>query len=377
MLYQRTDISGIALSGTVRPVSNDGSHLVVEGLSKRYGDTPAVDAVDLSIGQGEFVTLLGDSGCGKTTLLRMIAGFTAPDGGRIMSRGVDVTHLAPAARRMGFVFQSYALFPTKTAEENIGFAPRMSGKPRADIRNRVRELAEMVEIDRLLDRYPHELSGGQQQRVALARALAAEPDMLLLDEPMSALDARIRAKLRTELRGLVDRLGMTALYVTHDQEEALAMSDRVAVMRAGRIEQIGTPDLIYHRPASRFVAEFVGVSNILQAKVAPGGLLVGDAHWPSSLVCEAGDGETVNVMIRPEHMLPAEPGTPGSLNGVVESVTFLGSTVRLAINCTGGLKIIAEHASTSPFARLERHAPIAIQPDLTHLVLLDQPAKGC
>ncbi|UXN76050.1 ABC transporter ATP-binding protein (plasmid) [Devosia sp. A8/3-2] len=206
------------------------------------------------------MTLLGDSGCGKTTLLRMIAGFTSPDTGRIWRQDADVTHMPPADRRMGFVFQSYALFPTKTAAQNIAFAPRMAGKRRAEVAQRVEQWATLVEIDRLLDRYPHELSGGQQQRVALARALAAEPEILLLDEPMSALDARIRAKLRSELRGLVDRLGMTALYVTHDQEEALALSDRVAVMRAGRIEQVGTPGEIYHRPRSRFVAEFIGTS---------------------------------------------------------------------------------------------------------------------
>lgn len=350
----------------------DGSHLVVRELCKRFGETLAVNHVDLTIGRGEFVTLLGDSGCGKTTLLRMIAGFATPDGGTIVRDDEDVTHLAPAARRMGFVFQSYALFPTKTAEQNIGFAPRMAGRPRAEIRDRVRQLAEMVEIDTLLDRYPHELSGGQQQRVALARALASEPEMLLLDEPMSALDARIRAKLRAELRGLVDRLGMTTLYVTHDQEEALAMSDRVAVMRAGRIEQIGTPDEIYHRPRSRFVAEFIGASNIVSAIASSEGLTVDGRLWPLALPAGVAPGESVTAMIRPEHVEPASPDEPGAMTGIVDALTFLGSTIRLVVSLSSGFRLIAEQASTSPWAGLARHAPVTIRPDLRHLVLLDR-----
>lgn len=364
------------INDTSRPVRLDGSHLVVEAARKQFGEAVAVDKVNLAIEQGEFVTLLGDSGCGKTTLLRMIAGFTTPDSGRILRNEEDVTHLAPAARRMGFVFQSYALFPTKTAEQNIGFGPRMMGRSRADIRDRVRQLAEMVEIDRLLDRYPHELSGGQQQRVALARALACEPEILLLDEPMSALDARIRAKLRTELRGLVDRLGMTALYVTHDQEEALALSDRVAVMRAGRIEQIGTPHEIYHRPGSRFVAEFIGVSNILTAKAAAEGVIIDDAvrPLPMELPGDITSDETVTVMIRPEHFLPCAPDAPGALAGTVQSVAFLGSTVRLSIVCKTGLNIVAEGPSTSHWATLERHSPVAVLPDYRHLVLLERKA---
>ncbi len=356
-----------------RPVDRDGPHLVVEGLAKRFGGFTAVDRVDLEIGLGEFVTLLGDSGCGKTTLLRMIAGFAAPDGGRILRHGEDVTYLAPAARRMGFVFQSYALFPTKTAEQNIAFAPRMAGRPRGEIRRRVRELAEIVEIDRLLDRYPHEMSGGQQQRVALARALAAQPEILLLDEPMSALDARIRAKLRAELRGLVDRLGITTLYVTHDQEEALAMSDRVAVMRAGRIEQIGTPNEIYHRPVSRFVADFIGVSNILNGTAATRGVVVNRALWDFALPGSVAEGQSVTIMIRPEHMLPCGFDDPGAICGTVEAVTFLGSTLRAVIKCPGNLKLIAEQPSTSAWAGLHRHAAIAVKPDLAQLVLLDRP----
>ncbi|UXN67973.1 ABC transporter ATP-binding protein (plasmid) [Devosia neptuniae] len=330
-----------------RLAQKGGPHLRVEKLSKSFGDTRAVDAVELSIAKGEFVTLLGDSGCGKTTLLRMIAGFTSPDTGRIWRQDADVTHMPPADRRMGFVFQSYALFPTKTAAQNIAFAPRMAGKRRAEVAQRVEQLATLVEIDRLLDRYPHELSGGQQQRVALARALAAEPEILLLDEPMSALDARIRAKLRSELRGLVDRLGMTALYVTHDQEEALALSDRVAVMRAGRIEQVGTPGEIYHRPRSRFVAEFIGTSNLMTGTVETGGLRINDLLWPVS-VDGAKIGDLVTVLVRPEHLAIEPGGQSGSIAGTVVSATFLGPTRRLTIRCDDGLHILVEEHRRPP-----------------------------
>ncbi|PXA99489.1 ABC transporter ATP-binding protein [Nostoc sp. 3335mG] len=348
-----------------------GPHLRVEGLSKSFGGTRAVDAVGLTIARGEFVTLLGDSGCGKTTLLRMIAGFTAPDVGRVWRESVDVTHMPPAMRRMGFVFQSYALFPTKTAGQNIAFAPRMAGKRRAEVAQRVEELARLVEIDRLLDRYPHELSGGQQQRVALARALAAEPEILLLDEPMSALDARIRAKLRAELRALVDRLGMTALYVTHDQEEALAMSDRVAVMRAGRVEQIGTPGEIYHRPRSRFVAEFIGTSNLLTGTAERGGLRINDAIWPVA-VAGARPGDLVDVLVRPEHFTIGQAGRPGTIAGTVVSATFLGATRRLTVRCDNGLHLLVEEPSTAMAGNRAGSSRVHLLPDYAHVVPLDR-----
>jgi putative spermidine/putrescine transport system ATP-binding protein len=351
-----------------RAAPTGGPHLRISGVSKRFGAAQAVDGVDLTIGAGEFVTLLGDSGCGKTTLLRMIAGFTAPDAGRIWRHDTDVTNSPPADRRMGFVFQSYALFPTKTAGQNIAFAPRMSGLSRVEVQRRVGDLATLVEIAHLLDRYPHELSGGQQQRVALARALAAEPEILLLDEPMSALDARIRSKLRGELRALVDRVGMTALYVTHDQEEALALSDRVAVMRAGRIEQVGTPGEIYHRPRSRFVAEFIGTSNLLTGIIAGGGVRVNGTLWP---VCVAGAriGEAATVLIRPEHLALVAADGPDVLGGVVTGVTFLGATRRVTVRCDGGLDLVVDEPSTRAI-----HGPdgrVRVQPDVAHAVLLD------
>ncbi|KFC68216.1 Putrescine transporter, ATP-binding component of ABC transporter [Devosia sp. LC5] len=357
-----------------RPAQKGGPHLRIDALSKSFGDTRAVDSVGLSIAKGEFVTLLGDSGCGKTTLLRMIAGFTAPDTGRIWRQDIDVTYMPPAARRMGFVFQSYALFPTKTAAQNIAFAPRMAGKRRAEVDQRVRQLATLVEIDQLLDRYPHELSGGQQQRVALARALAAEPEILLLDEPMSALDARIRAKLRTELRGLVDRLGMTALYVTHDQEEALALSDRVAVMRAGRIEQVGTPGEIYHRPRSRFVAEFIGTSNLLAGTVEAGGLRINDALW-SVNTHGARMGDLITVLVRPEHLSIAAVAGADTMTGTVISATFLGATRRLTVRCDNGLHLLVEEPSTAATGNRIGEGRIHLRPDHAHVVPLDREAS--
>jgi len=353
----------------LRSAPLSGPHLRVEGISKRFGDMLAVNAVDLAIDEGEFVTLLGDSGCGKTTLLRMIAGFATPDGGRIWRGGTDVTHAPSAHRRMGFVFQSYALFPTKTAAQNIGFAPRMAGRPRREVAQRVEELAAIVEIDRLLERYPHELSGGQQQRVALARALAAEPEILLLDEPMSALDARIRAKLRTELRGLVDRLGMTTLYVTHDQEEALALSDRVAVMRAGRIEQVGSPGEIYHRPRSRFVAEFIGTSNLLSGTVEAGGLRINGQLWPVATT-GARPGETVCVLVRPEHLRLAADNQPG-MSGTITRSTFLGASRRLTVRCDDGLELVVDQASS---ASADPAGRVRIVPDYINVVPLEPEA---
>ena len=244
----------------------------------------------------------------------------------------------------------------------------MAGRRRRDVAARVEELAALVEIDRLLDRYPHELSGGQQQRVALARALAADPEVLLLDEPMSALDARIRAKLRAELRGLVDRLGMTTLYVTHDQEEALALSDRVAVMRAGRIEQVGTPGEVYHRPTSRFVAEFIGTSNLLTGTVEAGGLQVNGALWPLRLPGLRA-GEVLTVLVRPEHLILGPADAAGAMPGTVVSTTFLGASRRLAVRCDNGLQVLVEEPST---AADDPRGRVSVRPDLPHVVPLDR-----
>ncbi|MDF2999036.1 MAG: potA1 [Xanthobacteraceae bacterium] len=346
-------------------------HLAVRAVRKSYERTVAVDAVSFDLAKGEFVTLLGDSGCGKTTLLRIIAGFVHPDGGQVLREGEDVTNMPPARRRMGFVFQSYALFPTKTVAENIGFA--LIG-PRAARERRIHELAHLVEIDALTARYPHELSGGQQQRVALARALASDPEVLLLDEPMSALDARIRVKLRGELRALVDRLGITTLYVTHDQEEALALSDRVAVMRRGRIEQIGSPADIYHRPASRFVAEFVGVSNLVTGIAVAGGIDAGDEFWPLALPAGTLPGARLTAVYRPEHMALAGDGT--GIPGVIESATFLGGEVRLSIRLGSGRLVIADRPSFEAGGSWPRGTAVSLKPDPMRAAIIADEQAG-
>jgi putative spermidine/putrescine transport system ATP-binding protein len=350
------------------------AQLSIKSITKRYGTTVAVDGVSLDIESGEFITLLGDSGCGKTTLLRIVAGFTSLDSGTVWRDSEEITHLAPKARRMGFVFQSYALFPTKTVADNIGFALRIAGRNRSETAERVQELAQLIELDRLLDRYPHELSGGQQQRVALARALAPRPDVLLLDEPLSALDARIRAKLRQELRSLVDRLGITAIYVTHDQEEALEISDRVAVMRAGRIVQLGTPEDIYLRPQSRFVAEFVGTANLVDGRLTAGGIESHGHIWPVHLPEDAQPGTRATAMFRPEHLSIAAPGE-AALHGIIETMTFLGPSLRLRIALGSGECVLVDCPSGHDHGALRRGEPIGLCADPDHAVLLLEPAS--
>ncbi len=316
----------------------------LRNITKRFGAVTAVDGVSLEIASGEFVCLLGASGCGKTTLLRILAGFTRPDSGEVLANGKRVDLLPPNKREVGFVFQSYALFPTKTVAENIGFGLAVRGRPRAEIAERVAELCELVRLQSMQDRYPHELSGGQQQRVALARALATQPSMLLLDEPLSALDAKIRAHLRGEIRAVVDRLKVTTVYVTHDQEEALSIADRVAVMEAGKFLQVDAPMNIYLRPRQRFVADFVGTSNTLtgrplgENRVEVDGVPL-DAPVPETLRGAA----NVVVCIRPEHVVlhRADGQAPGG-RGTVTTVSFGGPTVRARLSITGGEALIVD-----------------------------------
>src|SRR5215207_9644392 len=248
-----------------------GAALRAIGLEKVYGTATAVDGIDLDARPGEFVSLLGPSGCGKTTSLRLIAGLERPDAGRIVIDGQDVTRLSPQSRGLGMVFQSYALFPNLSAYENIAFALRVRRRPKAEVKARVNELLDVVHLREAADKYPHELSGGMQQRVALARALAISPPLLLLDEPLSALDAAIRDTLRTELRRLQRQLNVTVIYVTHDQAEAMALSDTIVVMERGSVSQVGTPRDLYDRPATRFTAAFVGASNRRETTVVEDG----------------------------------------------------------------------------------------------------------
>jgi len=296
-------------------------------VTKRYGRTLAVNGVSLQVEEGEFFSLLGPSGCGKTTTLRLVAGFERPDAGEVRIAGERVDALPPERRPIGMVFQSYALFPNMTVFGNVAFPLRLRRLPAEKVRKRVLELLEMVHLAGLEGRYPKELSGGQQQRVALARALAREPRVLLLDEPLSALDAKIREELRGELKRLQRETGLTAIYVTHDQEEALALSDRVAVMREGRLEQVDTPRGIYERPKTLFVARFVG-QGVLVPGEARGGLFHRERPWP---VRVEGEGRGY-LLLRPEALRVSQEGF---LEGRVVLATYLGSLVRLEVEAEG------------------------------------------
>ncbi len=287
------------------------------------------------------MSFLGPSGCGKTTTLRMIAGFEYPDSGSIKVDGKEITNLPPNKRNVGMVFQAYALFPNMTVANNVGFGMRVKRQPGNAIKKRVGELLELINMPEKADRYPYQLSGGQQQRVALARALAIEPQVLLLDEPLSALDAKIRISLRNEIKSIQRQLGITTVYVTHDQEEALSLSDRVVVMSQGRIEQIGTPFEIYNFPATAFVASFVGTLNALQADVvdAPAGIVSvgGQQVRLGRPLGAAGTKKTIEIALRPEVLTLRDAGADANrLSGVVDRVTFLGSVVRIRIALDGG-----------------------------------------
>ena len=316
--------------------------LAIEGVTKSFGAVQVVRGADIAIRKGEFVSFLGPSGCGKTTILRMVAGFEAPTTGRIVIDGKDVTRLKPNQREIGMVFQSYALFPNLTVAGNIGFGLKVAGKPKAEIAARVEEMLKLIGLPELTDRYPWQLSGGQQQRVALARALAPSPRVLLLDEPLSALDAKIRVSLREEIRSIQKELGITTIFVTHDQEEALSMSDRVMVMYQGRIEQIGAPFEIYNHPKTRFVANFVGTLSTLEGKVtdaARGAVAVaGTTLEGIALPAGTADGAAVTLGLRPEVLRRNKRAGDQSLTGRIVGVDFLGSVIRIGIE-TDGVKL--------------------------------------
>jgi putative spermidine/putrescine transport system ATP-binding protein len=309
--------------------------LELSGIRKEFpGGVVAVEHFDLVAERGEFVSFLGPSGCGKTATLRMIAGFEQPTAGTIRIDGKDVTTVAPNKRHVGMVFQSYALFPNMTVTENIAFGLRIRGQSKDATRDRIAELLQLIHLEDRGDRYPYQLSGGQQQRVALARALAIEPTVLLLDEPLSALDAKIRVALRHEIREIQRQLGITTVYVTHDQEEALELSDRIVVMSDGRVEQIGTPFEIYNFPATPFVASFVGTLNAVEATVvdAAAGRLTIAGH-PVRTTSEVSDpaGTRVMVALRPEmiSLSGTAPDDANRLPATIRDVAFLGSVVRV------------------------------------------------
>lgn len=304
-------------------------------LGKSFGPTQVVRDFNLALGKGEFVSLLGPSGCGKTTVLRMVAGFEAPDQGDIRIEGQSMLRQRANQRQIGMVFQSYALFPNLTVAENVAFGLRVAKVASAEITPRVNEMLDMVGLAAMKARYPYQLSGGQQQRVALARAVAPRPRVLLLDEPLSALDAKIRVALRTEIRAIQRQLGITTLFVTHDQEEALSMSDRIVVMNGGRAEQIGTPEEIYNRPATRFVAGFIGTLNVIEGQVgreARAFLNCAGGRLALPGTFDAVAGEKIAVAVRPQSLRPC-PAEAGGLHGIVRHVEFLGAFTRLHVSC--------------------------------------------
>jgi putative spermidine/putrescine transport system ATP-binding protein len=310
--------------------------LEVNDLTKSFGANTVVKSVSFGFDKGEFISLLGPSGCGKTTILRMIAGFENPTSGSIKVDGQDITSLKPNQRQLGMVFQAYALFPNLNVGDNIGFGLKIAGMPTEQRRARVDEMLRLIGLPGFEKRYPYEMSGGQQQRVALARAIAPRPRMLLLDEPLSALDAKIRVSLREEIRAIQIDLGITTVFVTHDQEEALSISDRIVVMNAGNIEQLGAPHEIYNTPATRFVATFVGQLNSIAATVLdPAAKTVsidGQTVTLPNLPADARTGAATTLTLRPEVVsIGARDGNDLTLVGTIADVTFLGSVIRLRV----------------------------------------------
>ncbi len=331
---------------TAAPWQQPGAqpHLRLVDVVKRFGDTVAVDGVSLDIHRGEFFALLGPSGCGKTTILRMLAGFETPDSGQILLDGDDLARIPPYERPVNMMFQAYALFPHMTVEKNIAFGLQMEGMPRADVKRRVDEMLALTHLERQARRRPDQLSGGQRQRVALARALAKKPKLVLLDEPLAALDRKLREATQLELVNIQETLGLTFVIVTHDQEEAMTVSTRLAVMREGRIAQLGPPREVYEAPRTRYVAEFIGDMNILTGSVADraAGRIALDHGGEADLghAAEAPEGGAVELGIRPEKILveraDGEEPAPNRLYGRIEDIAYLGNTSVFHVRLAGG-----------------------------------------
>jgi spermidine/putrescine ABC transporter ATP-binding subunit len=352
--------------------------LTLTGIEKRYGPTVAVGPVDIDVRAGEFLTLLGPSGCGKTTTLHIVAGLVQPDGGRVAMNGHDITDLEPKDRDMGVVFQSYALFPHKTVYDNIAFGLRMRRVPKAKIADSVRDVLDVVGLPGVEARYPRQLSGGQRQRVAVARALVFHPKVLLLDEPLSNLDAVLRKHMRRELRRIQQRAGITAIFVTHDQDEAFEMSDRVILMNRGRIEQVGSPEELYDAPRTRFAAEFIGEANVIPGEVvgvsgetaavqvAPGIVFQARATDATAV------GGRVQVVVRPERvgLLRESSGRDCVAGRIVERV-FSGDTVRFAVELDGGVTLRSTKPNADAFRALRTDERIWVRPEQCRAVQAD------
>ena len=351
-----------------RPGKNDGASRSVglHDLTRDFGSFRALDGFDLRMAPGELVALLGPSGCGKTTVLRILAGLDHPTTGYVEVGGRDITRVPPNKRDMGMVFQAYSLFPHMTVRQNVAFGLRLRKVSSARRDKRAIEMLDLVGLSVQADRYPHQLSGGQQQRVALARALAIEPQVLLLDEPLSALDAKVRAQLRDEIRRIQLEVGITTLFVTHDQEEALAIADRVGVMREGRLEQLAPPTEVYSRPATSFVAEFVGLSNRLAGEVRGGEVIVRGCKLPL-VERDTPDGQVV-ALVRPEAVslasrAPESGAGDGPLTGTVIAITFLGATSRVTVDL-GDTRVMAQLPTSEATALAAgSRVVLAIRPD--------------
>lgn len=356
-----------------------GQTLKLRGIEKRYGNVRAVEPIDLDIEAGEFVSIVGPSGSGKTTLLTMIAGFEVPTAGTIVVGERDLTMVAPNHRDIGMVFQKYALFPHMTVHKNVGFPLKMRGRSRGSAPGpRVDAALQLVQLSGFEHRYPHQLSGGQQQRVAVARALVFDPPVLLMDEPLGALDKKLREAMQFEIKSIQERLGVTVVYVTHDQEEALTMSDRVAVMNKGRLEQIGRPAELYANPCSPFVADFVGTINFLQGRIVAWDGAISTVRIAERLTMEVpiahqhgasfACGDAVTVAIRPEHIAigPEDPTDNQSLGGVLHNLVFAGASTMALITLDGlagpELRVVAPSGLTLPLERGSR-VRLTLSPD--------------
>jgi spermidine/putrescine ABC transporter ATP-binding subunit len=342
--------------------SSRSADLKVEGLVKRFSEVVALDGVSLDIASGELLTILGPSGSGKTTLLKVVAGFETPDAGRVMVDGVDITAMPPAKRDIGMVFQNYALFPHLTVARNVAFPLEMRNVARPEIERRVAETLGLVELQGYGRRLPRQLSGGQQQRVALARAIVFNPRLLLLDEPFGALDRKLRETMQLEVRRLQRRLGLTTIFITHDQEEALVLSDRIAVMNKGSIEQVASTNEIYERPANDFVADFVGESNIFHGTVTEVGSVTLESGRRLLISHPAPVGSRVGVLMRPERFGRGA----NSFNGEVTEAVYLGSSLKLRLACDDGLELIVRQPA-GPLPATGSRINVGIEPESIHV----------
>jgi spermidine/putrescine ABC transporter ATP-binding subunit len=372
-----------------RPAAGERPALVLRALTKHFGSAVAVDGIDLDVRPGEFLTLLGPSGSGKTTTLRMVAGFMAPTSGSIEIDGSDMTRVPPHRRDVGMVFQNYALFPHMTAAENVAFPLRMRRRPGAEIKKRVGEALDLVKLGSFGDRYPRQLSGGQQQRIALARAVVFEPRLLLMDEPLGALDRKLRESLQLEIIRVSRELGATVLYVTHDQEEALVMSDRIAIFSMGRIEQLGSGADLYDRPASLFVADFIGESNILRGRYevdggAGGWMTRDETRWrvgaASAGRSDVASGAAAALVVRPERMrVLADGATPDGLNtadATVDEVLYLGPDIKYQLALPWGQRISIREPRELDARELERGERVRIGWKVEDGLLVADPASA-